>query len=246
MEIGMVEAIWKIITSIINTRIRVHAYLNGALNGFWKGRGTVTTTLEEKMNKNLEGICHEHLFQVLLNVKKVYESLNRLLCMETLRGYGLNVDLQRLIKRYWDGWRVVPRSRRYYGQKIQTGKRVTQRDLVSPTIFNIVVDTVVWETLREVCRPQEALHRMGWAMGEQNIVSYADDGRIAGRKPIQMQGILTTLMRMFEYLGLYINMGNINSTTCAPGFLRAIWERMPTSGGRWVRAPYFESRSGRG
>ena len=47
-------------------------------------------------------------------------------------------------------------------------------------IFNIVVDAVVIEALEVVSGPQEARHGMGWVTGEQNLVLYADDGRIAG------------------------------------------------------------------
>ena len=53
---------------------------------------------------------------------------------------------------------------------------VTQGDPVSPTVFNIVVDTVVRVVLLEVCRPQEAKHMLGWASGEHKIVFYVDDG----------------------------------------------------------------------
>ena len=51
---------------------------------------------------------------------------------------------------------------------------------MSPTIFNIVVNTVVRVMLREVCRPQESLHRLGWVAGEQDIVFYTENGHIEG------------------------------------------------------------------
>ena len=40
-----------------------------------------------------------------------------------------------------------------------------------------------------------------------------------GRNPIWLQGLLTTLMRMFEWIGLYTNLGKIDSMTCTPGFI---------------------------
>ena len=71
---------------------------------------------------------------------------------------------------------------------------MTQGDPVSPTIFNIMVNALVRSTLLEVCVPQEAYHGMGWEAGDQDIVFYADGGRITVIKPIWVQGILTTLV----------------------------------------------------
>ena len=48
-------------------------------------------------------------------------------------------------------------------------------------IFNIVVYVVVYVVMEEVCIPQEAQHRMGWAAGERNLVFYVDNRSIAGR-----------------------------------------------------------------
>ena len=53
---------------------------------------------------------------------------------------------------------------------------MTQGDPVSPTVFNILVDTVVRVVLLEVLRPQEVQHMLGWASGEHKIVFYVDNG----------------------------------------------------------------------
>ena len=61
---------------------------------------------------------------------------------------------------------------------------MTQGYPVSLTNFNVVVDAVVRAVLLEVCGDQEAQHGFGWLSGEHKICFYADDGRIAGHKPI--------------------------------------------------------------
>ena len=45
--------------------------------------------------------------------------------MEILRVYGLVPKLQRLLQRYWEGQRVVPKSGKYYGYPFSTGIGVT-------------------------------------------------------------------------------------------------------------------------
>ena len=61
---------------------------------------------------------------------------------------------------------------------------MNQGEPVYPTILNIVVDAVARSILIEVCGPQEAHHGLVWAVGEQDIIFYANDGHIMGRNPI--------------------------------------------------------------
>ena len=61
---------------------------------------------------------------------------------------------------------------------------MTQGDLVSLTIFNIMMDALVRAVLLEVFGPYESYHGFGSAAGKRNIIFYADDGRIAGRNLI--------------------------------------------------------------
>ena len=73
-------------------------------------------------------------------------------------------------------------------------------------------------------------------MGEQAIVFYKNNGRIAGRLPIWVQETLTTLVRMFERVGLHMNLGKINPMTCTPGFIsgqmgKEVYKRWETGGG---------------
>ena len=53
--------------------------------------GTGTETLEANLDQKLAGLCHEPLLDVLLDVRKSYNSLERERCMEILRGYGLGL-----------------------------------------------------------------------------------------------------------------------------------------------------------
>ena len=66
---------------------------------------------------------------------------------------------------------MVTNSGKFFGWPFGTDRGVNQGYLVSPTVFNIMVDAVAREVLLEICGP-------GWATGEHNIVFYGDDGRI--------------------------------------------------------------------
>ena len=68
----------------------------------------------------------------------------------------------------------------------------------TPVIFlKIVVYVVMYMVMEEVCIPQEAQNRMGWAAGEINLVFYVDAGSIAGRYYEWVQDTLTVTVTMF-------------------------------------------------
>ena len=77
-------------------------------------------------------------------------------------GYGLGVNLQWILERYWNNQTVVPWAGRYYCRPFKMERGVNQGDPVYPIIFKRVVDAVVRATLMEVCTPQESHHGLGW------------------------------------------------------------------------------------
>ena len=111
--IGIVYVIWKVCATVVNFRIKRSVTLHYALHGFRAGRGTGTATLEAKLAQNLAGIAHEPLFQVLLDVRKAYDSLDRGRCMDILKGYGMGQIMARLIAHHWDNLMFVPKANRF-------------------------------------------------------------------------------------------------------------------------------------
>ena len=123
--IGLVEVIWKVRMSIVNSRLRSTIVLHDALHGFQQGRGAGTVVMEGKTEQKLVGIVHKPLLQVLIGVWKAYDSLYRGRYMDILRGYGLGPKLQRLLQRYWNRQKVVPKSGKFYGHPFSTEIGVT-------------------------------------------------------------------------------------------------------------------------
>ena len=78
--------------------------------------------IEATLEQQLAGILHKQVFQVYIDVRKAYNSLDRGICMEIPREYGLGPRLQRLLQQYWDGQRLVTKSGRYYGRPSARGE----------------------------------------------------------------------------------------------------------------------------
>ena len=87
------EVIWKVCSFIVNSRLCYTATLHNTLHVFRKGRGTGTATMEMNLSRQLGGFFHWTLFQVFVDVRKSYESLEREICMEILRVYGVGINL---------------------------------------------------------------------------------------------------------------------------------------------------------
>jgi hypothetical protein len=162
-----------VVSGIVQRRLQNGIEFEDSLHGFRPGRGTGTATLTLKliMEKNLHG--GQTLFQVFLDLKKAYDTLDR--------------DRTLLILE-WQGLEVVPRQSGYCGQPIPSGRGVTQGDIVSPTVFNIIVDAVVccWRTTASA----ETVH---------NLI-FADDGWLASPNADKIQESLECLTDLFRRL----------------------------------------------
>ena len=84
---------------------------------------------------------------IFLDLTKAYDALDRSRCLYILEGYGVGPSPRRLLKTYWRRLTMVVRAGGYYGADFKGERGVTQGNLLSPTIFNVVVDTVVWHWL---------------------------------------------------------------------------------------------------
>ena len=85
---------------------------------------------------------------------------------------------------------MVARAGGYYGTGFKGARGVTQGDPLSPTIFNVVVDSVVrhWVTL--AVEDAEKRGERGKEGSHQASLFYADDGMVALYDPAGYNGHL--------------------------------------------------------
>ena len=85
--------VWKVWSAVVNCRLRWGVVLHDALIGFILVWVTGTATLESNLDQQLAGLAHKPLFQVFLDIRKSYDSLDRVRCLEVLIGYGVGPNL---------------------------------------------------------------------------------------------------------------------------------------------------------
>jgi hypothetical protein len=88
--------------------------------------------------------------------------------------------LRKIVKDVWDMDRLVPKQAGFFGESFWATRGVRQGDTLSLIIFNIVEDAVIRWVYKEA---------HGATLGRPPVDSsfYADDGKLSGEKPEQVQ-----------------------------------------------------------
>ena len=132
---------------------------------------------------------------IFLDLKKAYDTLGRGQAIRVLQGYGVGANLLRLIQASWAGDTMIPRQAGYYGRPFKDNRGVRQRDILSPLIFNIMVDAVV--------RNWRSAHLQRGS--DETAIFYTDDGLISSTSASAVQESMDFLSRDFLSLGQRMN-----------------------------------------
>ena len=123
---------------------------------------------------------------------------------------------------------------------------MTQGDPISPTIFNVVVDTVVRHWVSVMVEGAEERGKHGQEGRHQNSLFYADNGMVASSDLRWLQGEFSTLVGLLERVGLQTNGGKTVGMICRP--CQAEGTQLEVANGQWMMGEvpsYRERQKGR-
>ena len=89
---------------------------------------------------------------IFLDLRKAYDNVDRERLLEILEGYDVGPNALGLLKFYWDNQCCVAKCGKYHGETFVPYPGATQGGVVSPTLFNLLVDAVVrkwWEDIMD-------------------------------------------------------------------------------------------------
>ena len=133
------------------------------------------------------------LYMVFLDLKKAYDSVERGKILELLKNYGVGNNIINIIRNMWTNDMIVPKRKKYYGPAFLSERGVKQGDVISPTIFNIMIDAV----LRHCYRKLSIILNH-----DINTQFYADDGVTSGEDYLHVQIMLDIMTEEFKSFGL--------------------------------------------
>ena len=102
---------------------------------------------------------------------------------------------------------MVTRAGGYYGTACKVERGVTQGYPLSPTIFNVVVDAVVYHWVTEVIADKEERGELRKEGRHQAALFYADNGTVASSYTRWLQGAFSTLVGLFDKVVMRTNSG---------------------------------------
>ena len=117
---------------------------------------------------------------IFLNLREAYDTVNREQLLEILEGYGVGPNILGLLKFYWDHQRCVAKTGKYHRETFVPYHNAMQGIIVSPILFNVLVDAVVRKWLADVMDNMAAANSGLQAdnVGCVSSLFYADDGAI--------------------------------------------------------------------
>ena len=147
--IGILEPLWKCIEILIDRRLQAIEF-HDSLHGFLSGRGTGMATTEVKLAHQLTYLEQKPLFGIFIDLRKAYDAMDRERYLEILEANGVGTKLLRLLEHFWDEAEMVCRAGGCYGKPFKAHRGVTQGGPFSPRVFNVMVDAIVREWIRQV------------------------------------------------------------------------------------------------
>ena len=114
-SIGPLVSLWKVVKTIINTRLRKNVRLHNVLQGFRAGKETRKAILELKLVQELDSVDQGPPFLIFLYLRKAYETVDCGQLQKTLERYGADPHMFRLVVVFWDQQEVVTRQNGYHG-----------------------------------------------------------------------------------------------------------------------------------
>ena len=98
--VGLVEVIWKMVSVIINREIGTVVWFHEILHGLLTSWKKWIDSLKSKTPQHMMKIREEVLYNLFLDLQKVYDALNRQRCIEFLIGCGVISCMEILILHY--------------------------------------------------------------------------------------------------------------------------------------------------
>ena len=126
--------------------------------------------------------------------------------LQIIEGYGEGPKLRGLLAEFWSIQEVVTHQNGIHGPKLRASRRMTQGGIALPSLFNLVVESVVRHWMSLAVEDESATHEgLGTTVGQFMGIFYADGGMIRSKDPYWLQGYFNVIIILFRRVVLMVN-----------------------------------------
>ena len=130
--------------------------------------------------------------------------------------YRVGPSTERLLWKCCEIPTIISRAGRYNGNPFTGSMGVTQFEPLSPTIFSMVVDAVIFHWAMRVAVEDAGIEGFGREVQKLSALFYAYENFLASPWPDRLQEDLDTLLGLFDQVGLWTITENMVSMVCQP------------------------------
>ena len=112
--IGLIRVLWQTVTGVLNHHFTSEIKVHDVLHGFQIDRGMSTSALNSKLLQQLTSTREAVLYEIFLDLQKVYNDLLQDRCLKNLAAYKLGPRSLQLLRTYWVWITMVARAMGYY------------------------------------------------------------------------------------------------------------------------------------
>jgi Reverse transcriptase (RNA-dependent DNA polymerase) len=141
--IALLETVYKLVLMIIHPRLTLTIILHESIHGFRQYQGTGTAIINLKILLQKVQRDSNPLNLVFLDLTKAYNTLDRDRMLQLLQAYGVGPNICQIINNIWTNDTLILKQHQYYAKAMKTSRGKRQGNMMSPTLFNIMVDAVV-------------------------------------------------------------------------------------------------------
>ena len=200
--VSLLSCVSKIYTGILNSRIvqylNIMEFLGDEQMGFRKGKScedqvyNLTSIIQHRLSKNKD------TYAAFIDMAKAFDCVNRELLLNKLLQFNIDGKIYFAIKALYSDTMNCVRLNGHFTGWFQSLLGVRQGDTLSPTLFNIFINDLIYEMNKL---------NLGIAIGEKRIslLLYADDIVLLAESEHDLQSMLNCLLAWCQKWRLSVN-----------------------------------------
>ena len=148
----------------------------------------------------------QFIYKIFMGLYKAYDAMYQDRCPEILEVCSIGPESLSILHQYWYFIIMLPRSNRCYGDPFKWYRGLTQRDPLSPNLFNVILDVVVRPWLRIMVEDARGTELFYHAVQQLDSFFYMSISLLALTRPEWLQLEFNSLVGLFDRVYLWTNM----------------------------------------